>query len=59
METYLSAAVAAELGLKCETKQVIVNFLNGEVKTFQTMPVQLQIVNLDGGTQDLTKRYDL
>ena len=47
-KTYVNADVAAELDLKGKTEQVTVNVLNGQVKTFETRPVDMEIESLAG-----------
>ena len=47
-KTYVNADVAAELGLKGKTERVTVNVLNGQVETFETRPVDMEIESLAG-----------
>ena len=42
--------VAAEMGLQGELKKVIVSVLNGQLKSFETTPVECTIESLDGKT---------
>ena len=47
-KTYINRDVAAELGLQGKTERVTVNVLNGQVETFQTRPVKVQLKSLIG-----------
>ncbi|PFX21661.1 hypothetical protein AWC38_SpisGene13841 [Stylophora pistillata] len=47
-KTYLNADVAAELGLQGHPQSVTLNVLNGQVETFETMPVEVELESLDG-----------
>ena len=47
-KTYINADVAAELGLQGTFQKTKVNVLNGQVKTFLTMPVEVELESLDG-----------
>ena len=47
-KTYINADVAAELGLQGKTERVTVNVLNGQVETFETRPVDVQLESLIG-----------
>ena len=50
-KTYLNADVAAELGLQGHPQSVTANVLNGQVETFETMPVEVQLESLDGNVK--------
>ena len=47
-KTYINADVAAELGLQGKTERVTNNVLNGQVETFKTRPVDVQLESLIG-----------
>ena len=47
-KTYLNTDVAAELGLQGQVKKINVSVLNGQVETFETLPVECVIERLDG-----------
>ena len=47
-KTYINADVAAELGLQGKTERVTVYVLNGQVETFETRPVDVQLESLIG-----------
>ena len=47
-KTYINADVAAELGLQGKTERITVNVLNGQVETFETCPVDVQLESLIG-----------
>ena len=47
-KSYINADVAAELGLQGMIQKATVNVLNGQVKTFVTMPVDFELKSLDG-----------
>ena len=49
-KTYINADVAAEIGLQGELKRVNVSVLNGQLKSFETTPVECIIESLDGKT---------
>ena len=49
-KTYLNTDVAAEMGLQGELKKVNVSVLNGQLKSFETTPVECTIESLDGKT---------
>ena len=48
-KTYVNADLAAELGIQRHMNKVNINVLNGQVDTFDTMPVELGLESLDGG----------
>ena len=47
-QTYINADIAAQLGLQGKLQQVTVNVLNGQIKTFDTMPVEFELESLNG-----------
>ena len=47
-ETYINADIAAQLGLQGKFQQVTVNVLNGQLKTFDIMPVEFELESLNG-----------
>ena len=47
-KAYINADVAAELGLQGKTERVTVYVLNGQVETFETCPVDVQLESLIG-----------
>ena len=47
-ETYINCDIAGELRLERILWKVTVNFLNGQTKTFETMPVVVEVESLDG-----------
>ena len=47
-KTYINADAAAELGLQSKTERVTVNVLDGQVETFETRPVDVQLESLFG-----------
>ena len=47
-KTYINADVAAELGLQGQPQKMTVNVLNGQIKTFETMPVEFGLESLTG-----------
>ena len=49
-KTYLNSDVAAEMGLQGEIRKVNVSVLNGQLKSFETTPVECVIESLDGKT---------
>ena len=50
-KTYLNTDVAAELGLHGQLQKINVSVLNGQVETFETLPVECIIESLDGKVQ--------
>ena len=47
-KTYINADIAAELGLSGQVESVNVNVLNGNIKTFETMPVTFELQSVNG-----------
>ena len=47
-QSYLNSAIAAELGIQAESKSMTVSTLNGQTRTFRTMPVNIQLESCDG-----------
>ena len=47
-QTYVNADVAEELGLTGTFETIKVNVLNGECKSFQTMPVEFGLKSVNG-----------
>ena len=47
-KTYINADVASELRLQGISRKVTVNVLNGQTKTFETIPVDVELESLDG-----------
>ena len=50
-KTYINSDVAAELGLQGKTERVTVNVLNGQIKTFNTRPIEVQLESLCGNVR--------
>ena len=47
-KTYVNSDVTAQLGLQGKTERVTVNVLNGQVETFETPPVNVELESLTG-----------
>ena len=47
-KTYINADVAAELGIQGTTDTVTVNVLNGQVETFETSPIDIELKSVNG-----------
>ena len=47
-KSYIIADVAAELCLQGRTKKMTVNVLNGQVETFETKPINVELVSITG-----------
>ena len=47
-KTYVNADVAAELGLQGRTERIKVNVLNGQVLTFESKPIDVQLQGVKG-----------
>ena len=47
-KSYINADVAAQLGVQGQTQKIKVNVLNGEIETFETMPVNVGLESLNG-----------
>ena len=47
-KTYINTDVATELGLKGNKEQVTINVLNGQLETFETMPVNFELESVNG-----------
>ena len=50
-KTYINTDVATELGLKGNKEQVTVNVLNGQLETFETMPVNFELESVNGNVK--------
>ena len=50
-KTYINTDVATELGLKGNKEQVTVNVLNGQLETFETMPVTFELESVNGNVK--------
>ena len=46
--SYINADFAAELGLQGRTERMTVNVLSGQVETFETKPINVELVSLTG-----------
>ena len=55
--TYINDDVAAELGLRGKTEKVTVNVLNGQVETFETRPVNVELQSVDGNASVSVSAY--
>lgn len=49
-KTYLNADVAAELGLHGDLQPFSVNVINGQVESFDTMPVKFKLKSINGNS---------
>ena len=47
-QTYVNKDVATELGLNGTFETIKVNVLNGDCKSFQTMPVEFELESVNG-----------
>ena len=47
-KSYINADVAAELGLQGRTEKMTVNVLNGQVETFETKPINVELMSITG-----------
>ena len=47
-QTYINTDVAAELGLHGKPQKVTVNVLNGQIETFDTKPISLELRSING-----------
>ena len=47
-KSYVNADVAAELGLHGRTEKMTVNVLNGQVETFKTSPINVELTSITG-----------
>jgi len=47
-KTYINSDIAAELGLQGCLQKVNVSVLNGQMETFETLPLECVIESLDG-----------
>ena len=45
-KSYINADVAAELGLQGRTEKMTVNVLNGHVETFETKPINIELMSI-------------
>lgn len=56
-KTYINADVAADLGLKGKTEKVTVNVYNGQVETFETRPVNVELKSVSGNVSVKVSAY--
>ena len=56
-KTYINADVTNELGLSGISWKVTVNVLNGQTKTFETMPVDVELESLDGSVSKTVSAF--
>ena len=56
-KTYVNADVAAELGLQGQIEKVKVNVLNGQVETFETTPVDIEMESVTGDVKHRVTAY--
>ena len=57
-QSYLNSAVAAKLGIQAESKSMTVSTLNGQTRTFRTMPVNVQLESCDGTFPQRASRHN-
>ena len=56
-KTYINTDVATELGLKGNKEQVTVNVLNGQLETFETMPVNFKLESVNDSVKMKVAAY--
>jgi len=56
-KTYLNTDVAAELDFQGEVQKINVSVFNGQVETFETLPVECVIESLDGKVQSKVNAF--
>ena len=52
-KSYINADVAAELGLQGRTEKMTLNVLNGQVETFQTKPINVEVKSITGNVSTM------
>ena len=52
-KSYINADVAAELGLQGRTEKMTVNVLNGQVETFETKPINVELMSITGNVSTM------
>ena len=52
-KSYINADVAAELGLQGRTEKMTVNVLNGQVETFETKPINIELMSITGNVSTM------
>ena len=52
-KSYINADVAAELGLQGRTEKMTVNVLNGQVETFETKPINVELTSITGNVSTM------
>ena len=52
-KSYINADVAAELGLQGRTDKMTVNVLNGQVETFETKPINVELTSITGNVSTM------
>ena len=58
-KSYINADVAAELGLQGRTEKMTVNVLNGQVETFETKPIKVELVSIIGNISTMVSARSL
>ena len=56
-KTYVNADVAAKLGLTGQSEQVTVNVLNGQARTFESKPVNIELKSVKGDVRMKVSAY--
>ena len=56
-KSYVNADIAAELRLQGRTEKVTVNVLNGQVETFETKPVNVELTSVTGSVSMVINAY--
>ena len=54
-KSYINADVAAELGLQGRTQKMTVNVLNGQVETFETKPINVELTSITGNVSTMVR----
>ena len=52
-KSYINADVAAVLGLQGRTEKMTVNILNGQVETFETKPINIELMSITGNVSTM------
>ena len=52
-KSYINADIAAEQGLQGRTEKMTVNVLNGQVETFETKPINVELMSITGNVSTM------
>ena len=56
-KSYINADVAAGLGLQGRTEKITVNILNGQVETFETKLINVELMSITGNISTMVSAW--